>query len=293
MNKMRECLIYRRRIINIINKLFLKTMDNITKQGPEEHEVHYDINEACHDYLFILNGIIYRWGKCTKLLIKILRNIKKNLNIMPIKNDNCFLSPDVLCNMLSYEFEDFIIAFPRLNEVQLIEELCRVMTKSNAKMLRGNMFSRSDINSLFWEINILRNRFAHSTPGYYTIRNTYASRFESFSSQIKIIEIKKGNIFLKTNLINLEKNEIIKNIIQKTIIEERDGGNVARKNIMDLLFPMQCPKGNGKNNPQVLHIQNIERFDLYNDFLDLSKKIFEYIEKQLLIILDEIIKHKK
>ena len=288
---MRECLIYRRKIINIINKLFLKTMDNLKEQGFEEHEVHYGINEACRDYLFILNGIIYRWEKCVRLLIKILKNIKKNLNIIPTNNGNCFFSPDNYCNMLSYEFEDFIIAFPRLNETQLIEELCRVMTKGNANKLRENMFSRSEINSLFWEINILRNRFAHSTPGYYTIRDTYASRFESFSSQIKIIEIKDGNIFLKTNLINLEKNENIKDIIQTTIIEKKEGEETAQKNIMDLLFPMQRPKGKGKNNPQVLHIQNIERFDLYNDFLDLSKKIFEYIEKQLLIIFNEMSKH--
>ena len=109
------------------------------------------------------------------------------------------------CDKLSYEFENFLVAFPRLNGEPLMTNLSRTMSKVNAEQLKSNCFKKNDVNGLFWEINLLRNRFAHSTPGYYAVNIEYAQRYMALSSKIYNIRIIKEKIVFNTTLIIFTK----------------------------------------------------------------------------------------
>ena len=110
-----------------------------------------------------MNGILYRWDNCYKYLIELLNEITK---LFPeLRADDIQICGVPACDKLSYEFENFLVAFPRLNGEPLMTNLSRTMSKVNAEQLKSNCFKKNDVNGLFWEINLLRNRFAHSTPG--------------------------------------------------------------------------------------------------------------------------------
>ena len=135
-------------------------------------------------------------------------------------------------------------------------------------------------------MNLLRNRFAHSTPGYYSTDTEYAQRYLAISSKILPISIKNNEIILNTTLINLTKNEYIQNVIQDVIIDKKYGEEESKKNIMELLFATK-PSGKSKNKPYMTYIDNLGNFDLNKDFLELSLQLFEYIDNQLNIIQNE------
>ena len=100
------------------------------------------------------------------------------------------------------------------------------------------------------------------------------------------VEIKDKNLFLKTSLINLSKNDYIKKIIKEVIIEKKFGEEESEKPIMDLLFSTK-PRGKNKKNPTMVFINNLGFFDLNGDFLILSLQMFDYIKTQLEIIKSE------
>lgn len=280
-----NCCRKRKELDSLIGEIEFLSMENVIEKGidGEEHIVFYGISEAWGEYLYILNGILYRWDNCYSYLIQIFEEINK---FHDINDDEIVICGIPLCDKLSYEFENFLISFPRLNEEPIIMNLARTMSKTKSKQLQDNCFKRNDVDGLFWEINLLRNRFAHSTQGFYSTNSEYAQRFMALSSKIFTIKVKQNKIKLLTTLINLEKNDFIKDIIQNVIIDKKCGEEKSKLPLIELLFSSK-PSGKGKNKPQMAFIANLEYFDLNSDFLKLSLKIFEYIKKQLIIIKGE------
>lgn len=280
-----NCINLRTEISRIIKELeVLSVQYTIKKNGiGEEHLAKYDISEAWKDYLFVLNGILYRWDNCFELLLQIKDEVKKLSNSF---NENMIMSRSPTCDKLSYEFENLIVSFPKLNEEPTIINLTRVMSEENQKKLKDNCFNKEDIDGLYWQLNLLRNRFAHSTPGYYSSNTTIAQRYMSISSRIFNVEVKNTQLSLKTTLINLSKNDYIKTVIKEVIIEKKYGKDESKRPIMDLLFSTK-PCGKNKNNPNMVFINNLGFFDLNEDFLILSLQMFKYIITQLESIKSE------
>ena len=270
---------------NLIHEIEILSCNYLLKQNGDgkEHLVTYDILEAWKDYLFVLNGILYRWDNCFRLLLEIIDEIKKLSNSF---EQEFIMCSHPTCDKLSYEFENLIVSFPKLNENPTIENLSQVMSEINSKKLRDNCFKDDNHTNLFWKINFLRNRSAHATPGYYSDESTEAQRYMALSSRIFNIEIKNKKLYLKTTLINIDKNEYVRRTIQDFKIDKRFGKKNSQKPIMDLLFS-KGPKEKGMKNSNMAFISNLGFFDLNEDFLILSLQMFDYIETQLKIIKNE------
>lgn len=272
-------------ISRIIKELEILSVQYTIKQNGigEEHLAKYDISEAWKDYLFVLKGILYHWDNCFELLLQVKDEIKKISNSF---NEDMIMCGSSTCDKLSYEFENLIVSFSKLNEEPTIINLTRVMSKENQKNLKDNCFNKEDIDGLYWQLNLLRNRFAHSTPGYYSTNTTEAQRYMAISSRIFNIEVKDKKLFLKTTLINLNKNDYVKKVIQEVIIDKKFGEEESQRPLMDLLFSTK-PRGKNKSKPTMIFINNLGNFDLNEDFLILSLQMFDYIETQLKIIKNE------
>ncbi len=273
----KECINKRNELSETINNINSQRFQMLIAQAGEEQLVRYDIYSVWEDYEFVLQGVLYRLDNCMRYLDEIRQYVKKSVDSV---KDSTVLSivTTQQCNYLSYEFENLLVAFSRLNEEPLIEEICRQLSGEKQKTLRNNCYRRNDIDGLYWKLNLLRNRAAHSTPGYYTQHKNRAARYMSISSKIRTINFSDGIAKFETSLINLSKSDHIKNIIKKNII---DGGSNAP--VMDFLFSDTTPKGHGKNNPVVIYPINLPRFDLNTDFLQLTLEMMRYIEVQLSI----------
>ena len=273
----------------IINKLIYQ-IENLncnyiiqqTGDG-KEHLVRYDISEAWKDYLFVLNGILYRWDNCFGLLLQIKDEIKK---LSKSFSEDMIMCNWPTCDKLSYEFENLIVSFNKINENPMIMNLSQVMSPYDSKKLKDNCYKDDSLKGLFWKINLLRNRSAHSTPGYYSDESNEAQRYMSISSRVFNIEIKEGKLYLKTTLINLDKNEYVRKIIQDVKIDKKFGKKNSQKPIMDLIFS-KGPKEKNMKNHNMSFISNLGFFDLNEDFIILSLQMFNYIETQLQIIKKE------
>lgn len=282
---LQNCINLRSEISRIIKELEILSVQYTIKQNGigEEHLAKYDISEALKDYLFVLKGILYRWDNCFELLLQAKDEIKKISNSF---NEDMIMCGSSTCDKLSYEFENLIVSFSKLNEEPTIINLTRVMSKENQKNLKDNCFNKEDIDGLYWQLNLLRNRFAHSTPGYYSTNTTEVQRYMAISSRIFNIEVKDKKLFLKTTLINLNKNDYVKKVIQEVIIDKKFGEEESQRPLMDLLFSTK-PRGKNKSKPTMIFINNLGNFDLNEDFLILSLQMFDYIETQLKIIKNE------
>lgn len=280
-----ECEIMREQIAKTIFYIENRIREKLSVDVGIEKQVFNDIDNVCNDYLFIVFGVLYRWDNCINYLKQILGNIDRFYsNICEGDTLGC----DMNCNLLSYEFENLLVSFARLNEAPLIEEISRHISRKNEKKLRDNCYKKNDNEGLYWEINLLRNRAAHSTPGYYTVHKERAARYMSISSRIRGIIIKDGCRIFHTNLISYRYNEYIKKVVKDYIVDSKHGDDMAKTPLMDLLFESTKPTGRGKNNPQLLYISNLTWFDLNSEFLELSKDILGYIQVQLNIILEEV-----
>lgn len=269
----------------LIHEIEILSCNYLLKQNNDgkEHFVKYDLEHAWKDYQFVLNGILYRWDNCFSLLLQIIEEIKKLSNSF---EQEFIMCSHPTCDKLSYEFENLIVSFPKLNENPTIENLSQVMSEINSKKLRDNCFKDDNLTDLFWKINFLRNRSAHSTPGYYSDESTEAQRYMALSSKIFNIEIKNKKLYLKTTLINIDKNEYVRRTIQDFKIDKRFGKKNSQKPIMDLLF-FKGPKEKRMKTFNMAFISNLGFFDLNDDFLILSLQMFDYIETQLKNIKNE------
>ena len=275
-------------IEDCIEKINAAILNEKIAEAGKEKVVTYNIGQVWEDYCFVLRGILYRWDNCNNLIEELNTYIGNILCSEP-KKVVWICPPRNIADNLSYEFENLIVSFPRLNEDPLITEIERHIKTDNGKELRNNCYSKNDAGGLFWEINLLRNRAAHSTPGYYTMNKDLAARYMSISSKIRMIEFTEGRYKYLTSLISYRKNEIIHRVVQDYIIDKKYGEEYASLPLMELLFNSTKPKGKGKKEPQVLFIANVVPFDMNEEFYEISVDIFDYIINQIEIFKKEII----
>ena len=282
-----ECLQKRQLTTEYIQKIGNRKFDRIANETGEERVVTYTIDEVWDDYLFILNGVIYRWDNCNKLINEIKKYIKQ---LSDDKEQGKFfiVSPQPITDNLSYEFENLIVAFPRLYDETLLVEIGRHITKSNVKKIRSDSIKRENIRGLYWELNLLRNRAAHSTPGYYTMNEGMAARYLSISSKIRTIEVDNGECIFNSSLISYRKNGYIQKVIEECFVQKKYGEEISKKPIMELLFESTTPKGKGKKEPQMLFMSNVDFFDMNKEFYELSSDMFDYLIIQLEVFDDEV-----
>lgn len=268
-----ECKTMRKSIQDSIEKIQQRILEKQALDAGVEKIVVYDVNEVWNDYRFILQGVLYRWDSCFSKLNIVLDSIPPEL----LKNeDPCFIFSNVLCDDLSYEFENLVVSFPKLYEADLINEINRHISTEEKMLLEKNVPKKNDEKGLYWELNLLRNRAAHSTPGFYTEHESRAARYLSMSSRIRGIDYKNGTIKLPTCLFSLRNTVYIQEVIKKQIIDGK-----SEEPLLKLLFETTKPKGKGKGMPQMLYIANVQYFDMNEEFLQLSMDMFRFIETQI------------
>lgn len=288
---MKKC-VYKRNIIkNTIIEIEKAIWDKRITHVGKEIKVTQDISQVWEDYYFILNGVLIRWDDCHKYIQDILKNVEEM--IKDLKGESVQLGvPIPLANLLSYRFEDLLVAFPRLNEDPMITEIERYVHADNKTRIRKNCIKRDDVKGLYWELNLLRNRAAHSIKGYYTQHAGIAARYLSISSKLYMIDIDKENKVFRSGLYSYRKNECFPRIVQEYIIDAKYGDDLSKKSLMELLFESSSPKGHGRKKPVLLYPSNIEFFDMNSEFYALSNDMMDYIITQLEVFKSEIDSNK-
>ena len=244
----------------------------------EERVACYGLDDAWKKYAYLVEKVCFRMRKAATLLSTYLKYCVK------IAGDGCAIPPDNVCHQLAFECEDMIIATTRLYDEDCIEDLIRyIPRKDNQRSLRNNLPKKNDIDGLYWRINLLRNRMAHSTGGAYSNKEL-SHRFMDFTSQIHMIYTDNGAVCIECNLIDLELNPQIKRIIKDVVIDKKLGEKASKKPVYDILFPENTPKGHGKSRPQMLWA-NIGRFDYNHGFISLAYQILDFIDSQVLVFL--------
>ncbi|MCR5767403.1 MAG: hypothetical protein K6G45_02795 [Lachnospiraceae bacterium] len=282
-----DCNNKRKQLSDLIEKIDSKIISKRISNAGIEIAVTQSIDRVWEDYLFILNGILFRWENCNKFILEINDRISQ-LDHKDTEGIIFATPPREIADKLSYEFESLLVSFSRLNEEPLIVEISRHIKTRNKQKLNNNCYKKTDSNGLYWELNVLRNRAAHATPGYYTIHNDMAARYMSISSKISMIEMNDSNCVFRTSLLSYRNNRIIRQVVQEYIIDKKYGEEYSEKSIMELLFPNTKPSGKGKKRPIVLFMGGVKFFDLNNEFYELSNDLFGYMINQLEIFDDEI-----
>lgn len=280
--KMNTCIQVRKDIEDLI-KMIDQFCFQIDAANCEEHIVEHNIVESWREYRYVLNGIMIRWDECVVLLKEIINwfdgiDIFKNGK----SDDASFFVTLPQGDKLSYRFEDFMTAVGKMGEKVFLEEIARPMPRRLRKKMLGCIYNRDDVDGLYWRINLLRNRSAHSPKVGFTENEGRAARYLFFDSRPRIIYT-DTEVRIETMLVDLTKSEYIKEIIKTKII---DGG--LDTSVMDLLFSQNSPKGHGKKSPQVLFPEGFPFFDLNTGFLTLSFDIMELLKRQLIVINEAV-----
>lgn len=249
----------------------------------------YTASHAWQDYKYNINRVLYHMkrmimqekNQCNYLTEHINRSQNE-------ENYGFYLGVGTGVDDLAYEFESMVTAFARLYEEPLIVECCRYMKHKYSKVFKENCPKRADIDGLWWRINLLRNRVVHTTPGVYSQKEDVSWRFQTISSQCKTIGFStdsKIGLSMPSTLIDMDDK--LKLLIQECILDKKYGEEIAKKNIFDILFPEQQPKGHGKNKPQMLFMGGITVFDYFDGFFDLSHKMLQHIQSQIIVFLKD------
>lgn len=249
----------------------------------------YSLPEAWQDYSFLMRKVFCRMDTCIILLKKVL-NFQKPMQEQGGAFVTGLYHPEInnLGDKLSYAFEDMVIAFSKLYEDDIVSDIARYLPSKYATEFKKNCPSRNDVNSLYWRVNLLRNRVVHSTSGRYSKNDRHSIRYTSFSSETRGVHYDFNDIVpikIPCTLIDIENDERLKAFINDVVILKNHGKDFSKKNVFDLLFPEKAPKGYGKKSPHLHNIELISRFDYYSGFLSLSQQMLTFCQSQILIFL--------
>lgn len=254
-----------------------------------EHLVRHELNDAWDDYSFLIRKVFYRINNYIILLQKLLDPLEELLNSLDGSKSIFALGiGKYQTDKLSYEFEDMIIAFSKLYEEAIVSETSRYLPPKFASEFRKNCPKKNDVNGLYWRINLLRNRVAHSTSGKYFQKDGQSSRYETFSSKTHMLQVDLTSpipIKITCNLIDTENNPNIRRFIQNEIISKHQENSSSNGNVFDMLFPENNPKGHNKRHPSICSLVGLNQFDYYSGFLSLSNQILDFCQSQIAVFL--------
>jgi hypothetical protein len=227
------------------------------------------------EFLFIENNFLYHVSNYLSAIDALLIELSSEFYA------NCDWSQcsanKMISNILSFEFESIVIAFAKATEGTMREDLISCLNSSSRICQINSMLNKRNVESLYWRINILRNRAAHVSPIKYDTDDRKDSgnsiRLEPMSYEANFYEIKNGILTLPCRtLADLKKSPYIKKIIYDEILIKG-----RTENIWDIIFENNSPKGHGKNKSKLVGFGNIfESFDLLRGFIDLFSDMYLY-----------------
>lgn len=129
--------------------------------------------------------------------------------------------------------------------------------------------NRGDPTSLFWRLNLLRNRAVHADNETYSANG---GMFDEFSSRFSLKYVDGDICEIRTTLIDLYDNHNNPEVLAavRTVIEDPE------KNLMDELFGKGRPPGTPRKRQGLMHFG--AGFDLVSGLPSLCDEIFSIID---------------
>lgn len=242
---------------------------NIEKNKGEEQLVRFDELRIIEEYIYKEKELVY-------FVSQFLENLNSQIDISNCKCGNTFYP--VSNEKFSFYFDGLITQLYLLFESEQRVLLQHYFNKDKALSYYPN---RNEFG-LWWEVYMLRNRIVHYTGNRYLPGTEMCSCYCSFSSKCNGIKIdENGNININSTLIDIYKNNYIKEKIEDSIKTD--------KNPFDLLFPNKSAKGKNKKYPIVNFISNNIWFDYASSGMRLLNEIYDFLNSINTMFFDYII----
>ena len=253
--------------------LLASTTLSIEKYKNEEHIVRYDELRIIEEFLYKEKELIY-------FVFQFLNNI--NLAVGTIKTDERNIFSPPLNDKFSFYFDSLVTQLYSLFESEQRIQLQHYFNKDKS----FDFYPNRNEFGLWWEVYMLRNRVVHYTENRCISGKEECTCYYSFSSKCNMVGIdKNGNIIINSTLIDIYKDNYVKQKIEEAI--------VTRDNPFDLIFPNKSASGYNKKYPVVNIIDSDIWFDYsssgirllneVNTFLNsINDMFFDYISNQLI-----------
>ncbi len=242
----------------------------VEENNGEEHLLRRDKKRVIDDYLNKEKELLF-------FLDNYLKEFQITIERLPIAKENIYI-PNFSENFVYY-FDSMI------NQLSvLIEGHNSLSCVFNEKKL--DFFPIKNELGLWWDCYMLRNRIDHFTQTrFLNSIDEECKCYEEFSSRCKIICILEKKVYMKSTLLDFNKEKVVKQVIKKSI---KTGDNP-----FDLLFPNISAKGKYKKRPSIIHISNDIMFDYATSSPNLIDKINNFINSINKLFYDEICKELK
>ena len=102
-----------------------------------------------------------------------------------------------------------------------MSDINRALPKELRETVARISYKKSDVNGLYWRVNLLRNKSAHSSKGAYTTYNDKCARYMSFSSRIFQIVYNDSRFLFNTTLFDLNEGFLSLSLVMLEYIENQ------------------------------------------------------------------------
>ncbi|WP_299892391.1 hypothetical protein [uncultured Lacinutrix sp.] len=225
------------------------------KHNSKEHKVKRDFIEGLSRNSYYVNRILYT-----------LREILSYPDI--VIEDKNFTGAISYDSYLPFKFDAFISSSSSLIEAPFKNRIDKYLGKELSKELDEVFPKRNDSKSLFWRLNILRNRAIHVDDETYT---EDFGVFGEFSSNFGAISVENGiAVGMHTTLIDIESTPELLPIIE-SIIKDRT------KNFMEEAFGAGRPSGAPKKNQDLKYFS--KGMNLIDGFPSIAIQVLNLLDK--------------
>ena len=271
--------------IHMLHFILLKISLNNTEIGKEEI-CKYDITELWREYSFKLEKSIY-------YIYEYINGIRKAImKLLEISNfdeqDTIFIptmnSFDIVPAI--YSFDSMIVSISSLIEGDWKNIFSKYL---NPNRILSIFPDNKDI-SLFWELNIIRNRIVHPTLSRYNTKNNECRQFVYFSTFPNNLSINNGELSMKCRIPDMYSSEEVKYAIRKTIELNESCSNAKKTNVFDILFPETSATGKNRKNPTLIVYDDKINYDHIYSSIRLINDTLEFIDNIINLFFEEQIK---
>lgn len=247
-----------------------------------EIPARHDDRNIWSGYEYLVKRVLYHM----KNFIRALKNILSYLDDNKFPENSSVAIPTNIAYGVGFEFESLVSAFYKLIEQPTPDQIKSALSSELRRLFPVDLIKKNNADGFYWRLNILRNRIVHpNVPKYSTNAHNSACRYNDFSSRPMMCELKADNIIFQSTLFDLSENDEIKRIIKSEILEKGDNN----KNIIDILFPQNSPKGHEKNSP-ILLLANINYFNYFSSYFNLSRDMLHYLDNINHLFIQSLLK---